>query len=63
MTVKDLVRFLDASGRGWEGTVEIGKGRIVPLRYQFNGLRYAHSLNSVSYGEGTDVSKVNLREQ
>lgn len=63
MTVKDLIRFLDASGRGWEGTIEIGKGRVVPLRYQFNGVRYSHSLNSVGYGDGTTVSKVKIWEQ
>lgn len=63
MTVNQLIRFLDDTGKGWEGTVELGRNTIVPIKFQFNGVRYSHMLNSTSFGGNSDVRRIKIWEQ
>lgn len=63
MTANQLIRFLDSTGKGWQGTVELGKNTIVPIKYEFNGIRFSHMLNSVAFGGNSDVRRIKIWEQ
>lgn len=63
MTLGNLIAFLNGTGKGWEGVVELGRGTMVPLKYQFDGIRYSHVLNSARYGVKSDVTSLKLKEQ
>lgn len=63
MTVNQLIHFLDSTGKGWQGTIEIGRNTIVPLKFQFNGVKYSHMLNTTQYGGNSDVRRIKIWEQ
>lgn len=63
MSVYDLIKFLDRSGSGWQGTIALSNGAVRTLRYQFNGIAFSHLLDSSEDVSGEHITGITLKEQ